>query len=673
LNAVLGFTLALCLTAAGEAAEGPPLPHLDLSLNLDSGQDVLTAEAILGVQGGNTLTVLLGEAFEPDGISLDGRPIKLRSQSAEGRRIWRIPLAPGRHELRLSYRGRLDPMDTALDHRQVLHRLPPMAGAEGVYLPSGGGWYPALRLGSGQETDGLFSYRLKLRLPPGQIGVAPGELVRESSGARGYEAEFDFPQPAEGIELMAGPYAVSEKMAQVGGKRLRLRTYFHPELSDLAAGYLKDTEDYLRLYSDWIGPYPYAGFSVVSSPLPTGFGLPGLTYLGRQVLRLPFIRATSLGHEVLHNWWGNGVYPDWQSGNWSEGLTTFMADYFYKERESEEAAKEMRRAWLSDFAAMPPEEDRPLTAFTSRTHTASSIVGYNKTAMVFFMLRDAIGKDAFDRGLRLFWRRHKFKRAGWAELRGAFEEASGRNLEDYFRQWLTRTGAPTLRIASARLVSERAPWLLEVEIAQSGPSHELEVPLLIRDDAGTDTHRVRISRSLQRVTLKLARRPQALRLDPDFRLWRALAREETPPILRQVMIAARPQLHLAGEPAFQNAARQLASRLLEGTPRPHSASRDEPVLIMASYAETDAILKRLGPPPVPANLSGRGTARVWATRNAQGQPVMVVSAGDAEALSALSRALPHYGRQSWLVFEDGKAIDKGIWPVEEKWVPVARE
>jgi hypothetical protein len=29
-----------------------------------------------------------------------------------------------------------------------------------------------------------------------------------------------------------------------------------------------------------------------------------LTYLGRDILKLPFIKTTSLGHEVLHNWWG---------------------------------------------------------------------------------------------------------------------------------------------------------------------------------------------------------------------------------------------------------------------------------------------------------------------------------------------------------------------------------
>jgi hypothetical protein len=48
----------------------------------------------------------------------------------------------------------------------------------------------------------------------------------------------------------------------------------------------------------------------------------------------------------------------------------------------------------------------------------------------------------------------------------------------------------------------------------------------------------------------------------------------------------------------------------------------------------------------------------------------VVSARDVAALQALARPLPHYGRQSWLVFEGSKAVDRGIWPDAALSVPV---
>ena len=143
-------------------------------------------------------------------------------------------------------------------------------------------------------------------------------------------------QPAEAIELIAGPYQVEERILhREGADPLRVRTYLHAEIADLAKEYLSAIGGYVDLYSRWIGPYPFTEFSVVSSPLPTGFGMPTLTYLGVDVLRLPFIRQTSLGHEILHNWWGNGVYVDFRRGNWSEGLTAFMADYAYREREGQ--------------------------------------------------------------------------------------------------------------------------------------------------------------------------------------------------------------------------------------------------------------------------------------------------------------------------------------------------
>ena len=60
------------------------------------------------------------------------------------------------------------------------------------------------------------------------------------------------------------------------------------------------------------------------------------------MIRLPFIMHTSLGHEIAHCWWGNGVYVDYEKGNWSEGLTTYVADYLYKERASLGQAREYR-------------------------------------------------------------------------------------------------------------------------------------------------------------------------------------------------------------------------------------------------------------------------------------------------------------------------------------------
>ncbi len=656
--------LAAWLLSAPSGA-GAAVPHLELDVRLDPASREFSATAVL--------TGLQGRAFTLDpglGIrrmSLDGRSLSPADLAqARGRVVYRAQAEAPPRRLALEYGGRLAPMREA-DHRQVLGRLPAGAGAEGSFLPAGTGWYP--------DPGEPFTYRLRLTLPKGQKGLVPGNLVRESEAAA-YTAQFDFPHPIEGIDLMAGPWEVAERMIEVDGSGpVRIRTWFHPELAGLAPGYLADAARYIERYSRLIGPYPFKDFGVVSGPLPTGFGMPSLTYLGREVLRLPFVRATSLGHEVLHNWWGNGVYPDWARGNWSEGLTTFLADYAYKEDESADAARQMRLAWLRDLAAVPESEDTALRDFTARRHGISSIVGYNKSAMVFLMLRDRIGGEAFERGLRLIWERHRFRTAGWADLERAFSEAAGRDLSGFFRQWVERAGAPRLRLAGA----EAAGGQLRLTLEQTGEPYALSVPIGLRMHPDRlELRQVALSGRRASVSLPVSGRVQAVELDPDFRLWRRLDAAQLPPILREVFVAPRPGLVLADEgAAWRAAGRQLAGRVLDGEPVPWPARGSAPgdatpLLVLGSQAGVARLLERLGLPPKPPELAGRGTAQVWAGRDGNGRAYAVVSADDADALAALGRRLPHYGRQSWLSFEGGQVLDQGAWPVRPERIPVTQ-
>ncbi len=653
------FTAGALITVSATAA-----PSLVLDVALDPSTRRLDAVAELPAPA--DARVALHRSLSISRVTLGDRPVRFAREGTKGDlRLWRIEATPGA-PLRIEYGGVLPALDPQLDFRRVLQELPPMASPEGSFLGAGSGWYP--------RPTRPFSYRVRLSLPAGQRGLVPGRLLREQEprGPDGrYSAEFAFEHPAEGIDLMAGPYVVREKLvARASTEPLRLRTYFYPELTPLADDYLADSARYIARYEKEIGAYPFAGFSVVASPLPTGFGMPTLTYIGAQVLRLPFIRATSLGHEVLHDWWGNGVYVDYAHGNWSEGLTTFMADYAYKEEASAEEARAARLAWLRDFASLPVGEPQSLAEFRSRTHGAAAAIGYGKAAFVFFMLRDLIGADAFGRGIRTFWRQQRFRVASWADLQRAFEQASGRSLATFFAQWVRRAGAPDLRITSARL----REGVLEVTFAQSDPPYALRVPLEIVGEKGSETRVVELDRPQQTVTLPVDGSPTGLRVDPELRLWRVLDPAELPPILRQWILASAPRLALASA-ALRTDALALAGQLFENRfeeiPLSETGHGAQPVLLIGLRPDVDAALAARGLPPEPARLAGRGTAQIWTLPRFAG-PLAVISVRDAEALRALARPLPHYGAQSFLAFEGARAIERGVWPATATLVPVTR-
>ena len=660
----LAVTMAL-LSLALDCVAAAPLHH-DLTVSLDPVKRRLHVTDRVLISAGREVALRWAERFLPEQVLLDGRAVAPDRVRAHDAHAWLLRIrAPKEHAavLEMHYAGDLDALDTTLDHRQVLGLSRPVAGAEGAFLAANTGWYPH----AGRD---LLTYRMKVLVPQGFRPVAPGKLLSEAMTASGFEAIFETPNPLPGIDLMAGPYTVSERIVTLAPERqVRVRTYFHEELKDLANPYLASTADYLRRYDATIGPYAFASYSVVSSPLPTGFGMPGIAYLGRQVLRLPFIRTTSLGHEVLHDWWGNGVYPDDARGNWSEGLTTFLADYAYKEDEGEAEARAMRLAWLRDFAAVRPEQDRPLSAFVARRHGADQAVGYNKAAYLLFMLRDLIGEERFREGLRRFWTDHRFRIASWDDLRQSFEASAGRDLRFFFTQWVSRPGAPSLQVASARRAAIGGQHQLIVELRQFGVPYVLDVPLRVQLSDGTNLDALaRISDGEARFTLDLPVPAQSLTLDPDVRVFRRLERHEFAPIIREVMLDPRAALAVPGDDAVASrAATALAGAVLEHAPaiwKGASVATAPPLLILGVHADVTDFLARHALPGLPDALKERGTALAYARRNAAGNPYVVVSARDADALAALARALPHLGAQSFVVFDGARSIERGIWPAE---------
>jgi len=582
--------------------------HYDIEVRIDPAARTLEGRSVLSVPASRAADVALAAAFV----------IESRKQNED--------------QLEIRWRGALE---------------------QAAFLSGDSGWYPRV-------PGALASYNLTLELPGGYVGVVPGKLLEETNTPQRYRARFAFAAPGEAIDLMIGLYRIEERTHKsASGKALRLRAYFHPEIETLAAGYLDSVAEYIDLYERRIGAYPFDGFSVVSSPTPSGYGMPSLTYLGIDVLKLPFIRATSLGHEVLHDWWGNGVYVDYARGNWAEGLTTFMADYAYREREGEAAARETRLAWLRDISAVPPGQDEPLTAFRARTHATSQIVGYRKAAMVFFLLREMLGAQTFEAALRDFWRTQRFHIAAWSDLEHAFEAASGRDLEPFFTQWLTRPGAPAVRIASAHAIKHAHGWRTTATLTQDATPYSVRVPLVVD---GTTTHVFDFNEPTSRFTIETKERPREIALDPELRVLRRLAPDEAPPILRAVMVAPAASVVVLSD-ALKQPAEQLARHLLDGAPGPSQKS-----LVIGLHQDIDAWLarERLSRPKA---VGGKGTAQVWMVPR-PGAPLAVVSVRDAEALTAVLRPLPHYGAQSFIVFEGSKAIERGVWPARPQTVRV---
>jgi len=264
-------------------------------------------------------------------------------------------------------------------------------------------------------------------------------------------------------------------------------------------------------------------------------------------------------------------------------------------------------------------------------------------------------------------------------LQAAFEKASGRALDDFFRQWLTVPGGAAVTIEQARFVADGGQGKLQLSVRQSGPQHVLNVPVRLETEQGVETRWISSSRAQETIELTVARVPQALRLDPELRVWRLPDAAQLPPILRQWMLAPAPRVVIANDAdvAVRDTGQTLAARLFERPAR--LVGRDalkapaDGTLLVGTHAAVDATLAGAGLPPRPPTLGLRGGAQVWTLRTDAGTTLAVVSARDVAELAALQRPLPHYGGQSWLVAEAGRVVERGVWDAPGTAVPVLRD
>jgi hypothetical protein len=532
-------------------------------------------------------------------------------------------------------------------------------------------------------------FSLQLNLPEGWTALSQGQRTRVDKQRDRVIVQWVESHPQDDIYLIAGPFYEYQGISPFAEIMVLLRN----EDQNLASRYIDATKHYLKLYHQLLGPYPYAKFAMVENTQETGYGMPSFTLLGPRVIRLPFILHSSYPHEILHNWWGNSVYIDYTQGNWSEGLTAYLADHLIKEQQGKGA--QYRREALQKYINYVTEQsDFPLNEFRARHGEASQAIGYNKALMFFHMLRLQLGDDAFVEGLRSFYRENRFKHAGYTELRNSFETVSRSNLGTMFSQWVERRGIPTLSLQQVSVQAIQNAYILEatLEQLQNEPAYVLDVPIAIKLEGHAEVLEVseNLKEKRKRIKLHLAARPVSIQVDPRFDLLRRLDPGEVPASLGQVFGAVNKTIILPSKtiPELKQAYLRLAQHWAAMDPGieiledkdlkelPHDRSiwllgwenhfLDQVAMALKKQdvkQQDDQIL--IGE----QRFKRSEHSLVLTARHSldQKQAIAWMGTDHPQALHGLERKLPHYGKYSYLVFRglEPSIEVKGQWTVSD--------
>jgi uncharacterized iron-regulated protein len=638
---LIAVILIILLTPLYSHAGSPDkglIPEYKLEVSIDPLESRISGSSRISVRAGQAFSVYRG--------SLRINDLKLNSETVDfdgnASSILITPVEDGTLEIRFEgvFKGRDDPdpsvpgsIGNVIDKRGVsLTRL----------------WYPGI--------SGLSYHRLKATLPEGFEAISEADEIKKTVRDGFVDFHFEFPHPLEEISLVASDrYHLTRD--RVDG--IDIHAYFFEEDSDLAPAYIEYTKKYLQLYEELLGRYPFRRFSVVENFLPTGYSMPSFTLLGSSVVHLPFIVETSLGHEILHQWFGNLVYIDHESGNWAEGLTAYLSDHLYKEMEGR-GWKHRKQVMIDFMSYLGDEDEFPLKDFRSRFDRASRSVGYGKAAMLFHMLKNTVGEGPFFRALKGFISDYSFQKASWDDLRSSFEKIHGGELGHFFSMWVDLPGVPELNLEDAESIYRRDGFELKFTISQKGDLFDIPVPMTIYSGDRGVKRFFRVTEETNDFTVFLSDEPVRIVLDEDYDIMRRLHESEVPPVIggvlgRRSLILLLPEddgeIYREMIDAFQAKGAEVIKPDDISVSGMKSSS-----LIIPGYDNpyVSRLFGRLDPPD--AGFSVTVTKNPW---NPAGV-IALFHARSKEELTAGFRKIIHYGKYSQLFFDDGKNTRKHI-------------
>ena len=680
------LVLSLLLFASSGFAQ--TLPHHQLRITLHPEQHSLSAEdhIILPPHAPRTFYFSLHRNLNPTSPNAEIKSAEthIAAEMDSWTQKYSVTLPPGSDSFTLNYGGEIfHPPQQDVREARSFESTPGIIAAEGTVLSGDSGWYPRF-------SDGMLSFSLDVELPTGWHAISQGKRGTASAT----HVRWQENQPQNEIYLIAAPFnqyiqANGDAQTDNGVESL---VYLRKDDAALAQTYLDATARYLALYQRLIGPYPYAKFALVENFWETGYGMPSFTLLGSQVIRLPFIVDSSYPHEILHNWWGNGVYVDYTGGNWSEGLTAYLADHLLQEQKGNGA--EYRRSTLQKYADfVSVGRDFPLAQFTSRHSAQSEAVGYGKAMMLFHMLRRKMGDDTFTRALQNFYRNYLYKQASFADLEQAFSQAAGskagESLKPFFALWVQQSGAPRINLVSTHAHRAASGYELTVKVEQTqpGPAYVLDLPLVVSLAGQNDAYATVIAMKDKHAELHLSFAAQPLRVDvdPEFDVFRRLDRGEIPPALSQIFGAEKLLIVLPRKaPEDLRAQYETIAKTWQQQPaRVTQIQWDDEIKQLPEEGAVwlfGAENNFRGAFQAALVLGGamQSEGGVWLAKEYQPTKhalaltahIGKTSAGwltapDAAMLPILARKLPHYAKYSYAAFSGAELTNlvKGMWPV----------
>lgn len=341
------------------------------------------------------------------------------------------------------------------------------------------------------------------------------ESVKNNDGTRTDHWKQEIPHVPYLAAMAVGEFSVvKDQYVRPDGTKMPVYYYVEPEWEEHAMAIFGETPEMIKHFSELFGvEYPWEKYHsiIVREYVSGAMENTGAVIFGDQVYKtkrelIDMNDHSIIAHELAHHWFGNIVTCEsWANLPLNESFANYaqylwdehyygidQADY-YAEKEAMGYYQQSEQMGHHDMIWFDYDEKEDM--FDAHS--------YNKGGRILHMLRNYVGDDAFFASLKLYLTRHEFEPVEIHQLRLAFEDVTGEDLNWFFNQWFFETRHPEL---SVDMTVDSAMVELKIEQVQDldkAPLYKLPLKVAVYSGGEKVIHDIVVDKNINTFSFPL--------------------------------------------------------------------------------------------------------------------------------------------------------------------------
>ncbi len=385
-------------------------------------------------------------------------------------------------------------------------------------------WFPTI-----DKPNERCTQEIKITVADKFQTLSNGVMKSSNKNADGTRTDYyvmDKPHAPYLFMMAVGEYAVVKE----SWEGIPLEYYVEPEYRPFAKEIFNHTPEMLTFFSDILGvKYPWSKYAQV---IVRDF-VSGAMENTTGVIFGEFVQKTDrelidndndriVAHELIHHWFGDLVTCEsWSNLPLNESFANYGEYMWMEYKDGKDAAENHRMNEINGYMSQDNRGSRHDLIDFEYNNKEDMFDGhsYNKGGAILHMLRNYVGDDAFYASLNHYLQENLYSDVEAHELRIAFEDITGEDLNWFFNQWFFDQGHPEMEYSYTYSGNNLKVTVEQKQDAKSSvPVYRILMPIDIYTSKGKTRENVWVDERKQTFTFNVSEKPSLVNVDPEYTL-----------------------------------------------------------------------------------------------------------------------------------------------------------